>query len=184
MTTLARKYSRRQLSLPATDKRAGMAIPMVLGFIFVATILGTTLLFLSKTRGADTVRTIGRFQHQHLTQSGLSEALAIIKPMRISELIANRGVQWNFNTVQQNFGNAVGWCEVTVKTRGSSELEIVSTGCWQDRDSPLLRRSFSCVARYSETRSTESNLYLTMVKINGEWKVGNFSEELPKSDNE
>lgn len=171
------------MTKPATpDSRHGMAIPMVLGFIFVATILGTTLLFLSKTRGADTVRTIGRFQHQHLTQSGLSEALAKIKPLRISEVIAKHGVQWNFSTPQQTFGNAVGWCEVAVKTVGDSEFEIISTGCWQDRDSPPQRRSFSCVARYRETRNTESNIYRTMVKIHGEWKVGKFSEELPKTD--
>ncbi|OGK10277.1 MAG: hypothetical protein A2W80_08330 [Candidatus Riflebacteria bacterium GWC2_50_8] len=174
----------RTTSSADNDKRHGMAIPMVLGFIFVATILGTTLLFLSKTRVADTVRTVGRFQHQHLTQSGLSEALAIIKPLRISEVIAKRGPQWTINTPQQNFGNALGWCEVTVKTIGDSELKIISTGCWQERDSLPVRRSFSCSARYTEARSTESSIYRTIVKINGEWKVGDFSEELPESDND
>ncbi|PKL48604.1 MAG: hypothetical protein CVV42_09025 [Candidatus Riflebacteria bacterium HGW-Riflebacteria-2] len=163
-------------------RKAGMAIPLVLGFIFVATILGSTLLFLSKSRGADTVRTIGRFQHQHLTQMGVSEALAIIKPMRISEVIAKRGPNWSFNTAQQEFGNATGWCEVKVETRGDSELEISSVGCWQERGAPPRRRGFSCVARYSETRDSDSNRYRTVVKIEGEWKVGRFREELPEAN--
>jgi len=166
------------------DNRAGMAIPLVLGFIFVATILGTTLLFLSKTRGADTVRTVGRFQHLHLTQMGISEALGIIKPLRITEVIAKRGPRWSFNTPQQEFGNATGWCEVKVETRGESELEITSTGCWQERGAPLRRRSFSCVAHYRENRDSDSNRYRTIVKIEGEWKVGKFSEELTESASE
>lgn len=163
---------------------SGMAIPLVLGFIFVATLLGTTLLFLSKTRGADTIRTVGRFQHQHLTQMGVSEALAIIKPLRMTEVIAKRGPRWRFNTSQQEFGNATAWCEVKVETRGESELEITSTGFWQERDAPPRRRSFSCVARYNETRGSDSNGYRTLVKIEGEWKVGRFSEELPESAGE
>ncbi|KAF1080323.1 MAG: hypothetical protein GQF41_3491 [Candidatus Rifleibacterium amylolyticum] len=162
------------------SKRAGMAIPLVLGFIFVATILGTTLLFLSKTRGADTIRTVGRFQHQHLTQAGISEALGIIKPLRITEVIAKRGPRWDFNTPQQEFGNATGWCEVEVETRGENELHITSTGCWQERGAPLRRRSFSCAARYNETRSSESSRYNTMVKIEGEWKIGRFQEAQPE----
>ncbi|MBU1107329.1 MAG: hypothetical protein KKB51_11720 [Candidatus Riflebacteria bacterium] len=158
--------------------RKGLAIPLVLGFIFVAMIMGTTLLFLSRSRGADTVRTVGRFQHQHLTQMGINEALAIIKPLRISEIIAKRGVEWNFRTAERTFGNAVGWCEVQVKTRGKSELDITSVGCWQDRDSPPRRRGFSCLARYRENRTSESSRYSTTVKIEGEWTVENFKEDL------
>lgn len=163
-------------------KKRGMAIPLVLGFVLVSTLLGTTLLFLSKNRGADAVRTVGRFQHWHMTQMGLSQALATIKTMRFSEIIAKKGLEWSFNTGHEKFGKADGWCEVKVKTRGDSEVEITSTGCWQDHNSPLRRRSFSCTARYHETRNTESSRYSTMVKIEGEWKISRFSEDIPDSD--
>lgn len=161
-----------------------MAIPLVLGFILVATLLGTTLLFLSKTRGADMIRIVGRFQHQHLTQMGISEALAIIKPLRITEVIAKRGPSWGFNTSHNQYGKATGWCEVKIETRGESELVITSTGIWQEPSAPPRRRKFSCVARYNETRSSDSNGYHTQVRIEGEWKIALFRERLPEANEE
>jgi hypothetical protein len=160
----------------------GMAIPMVLGFILVATILGSTLIFMTRTKGADVHRTVSRFQHIHVTQIGLIEALAIIKPMRMNELISKRGTEWELKVAPQAYGTASGWSVVKVKTRGSGKLEISSTGYWQDKNSEPVLRNLSCLATYEESLVTTEGRYGTNVNIQGSWKVDRFKEDRLKSD--
>lgn len=160
-------------------KKQGMAIPMVLGFILIATILGTSLLFMSRTRGSESHRNVGRLQLIHITQLGLHEALVLIKPFRITEIIKKRGPEWQLKTVKLQYGRATAWCEVQVKTRGSSELEIESVGHWLEKGAPEQKRSISCRARYAEKISEDAGRrFSTNVKIEGEWKLESFVESM------
>ncbi len=157
----------------------GMAIPMVLGFILVATILGSSLIFMSRNTGNDSHRNVGRLQLINITQQGLHEALVIIKPMRITEIIAKKGPSWEFKTSKIQYGRAVAWCEVKVKTLGSSELEIESIGHWQEKSGGIQKKKVSCRARYKETiRESSGRHFSTNVEIEGEWKIEGFVENL------
>lgn len=159
-------------------KNKGMAIPLVLGFILVTTILGTSLLFLSRTRGSESHKNIGRLQIIHVSQMGLQKALAAIKPLRMTEYMSQRGQEWKFKTSQMQYGRAVSWCEVTVKTRGINELEIESIGHWLEKGAPARKSAIACRARYKEIISKESaGRFSTITKIEGEWKIENFVEK-------
>lgn len=152
---------------------------MVMGFILVATILGSSLIFMSRNTGNDSHRNVGRLQLINITQLGLHEALVIIKPMRITEIIAKKGPAWEFKTSKHYFAKAVAWSEVKVKTLGTSELEIESTGHWQEKSGAIQKKTVVCRARYKETiREIQGSRFSTIVEIEGEWKLEGFVENL------
>jgi type II secretory pathway component PulK len=155
--------------------RKGMAIPLVLGFLFVAMILGATLIFTTRARTADTQKALIRLQHRHLTQSGLNLALSQIKPRRINELIENNGRSWKIITPREKFGKAEAWCEVRLKIRGENEILVRSDGYWHERGQKPKLQNFSCTATYREY----TNRHLSgRTRIHGEWKIRNFREDL------
>ncbi len=159
-------------------KKQGMAIPLVLGFIVVSALLGSSLLFLSRTRNTNTHKNIGRLQLIHVAQMGLHEALVFIKPLRFSEFKTQKGDEWKFKTQIKNFGRASSWCEVCVKIGGYNRLEIESIGHWKEKNSSEQKKSFSCDARYSEKVTTgASSRFSSNTKIEGEWKLENFIEK-------
>lgn len=149
--------------------RSGLAIPIVLAFIFVATILGSTLIFFSRTRGYDSSRSIQRLQLIHLAQVGLNEALSQIKPLRMQEIIDKKGREWRFKVPVQKFGRSEGLCEVQVKVQGTADLEIVSTGIWKEKGGNEQKLIMGARLGYYENSYYESG-YESRLKIESEWK--------------
>lgn len=151
----------------------GMAIALVLGFLLVAGILGTTLLFVSRSKAADTQRTIARLQRSHIAQSGLIMALAEIKPRSFEEVVASKGRNWTIKPPAAKFGKATGKCVVNVKVQGEDTLVINSTSFWSEGESKEQTLEISCIAIYSESQET---LQFGRTRITGEWKVRRFRE--------
>lgn len=151
----------------------GMAIALVLGFLLVAGVLGTTLLFVSRTKAADTQRTIARLQRSHIAQSGLIMALAEIKPKSLQEIISSKGKNWTLKTAATKFGKASGRCVVDVKTQGKDTLVISSTSYWSEGESGEKTLDISCIAIYSESQEM---LQFGRTRITGEWKIRRFRE--------
>ncbi len=160
-------------------RKSGMAIPMVLGFVFVATIMGSTLIFLSRVSGSNTKKSTARLQHIHFAQMGITSALAAIKPMKISEIEKKHGRAWKIKMPQQKIGKDIGWYEVKIIPRGDKELQITSAGFWLEPGSQPMKRQFSCTGIYKETRTTEyASRFGTKVRVEGEWKFERFKESM------
>ena len=160
---------------PITLCRAGLAIPVVLGFIMVAFLMGSTLVFMSRASVADSQRLLARLQHLHCAEMGINEALNRIKPKTLAELRQAHGPVWRFSLPERNFGKAVGWCDVAVHMRDGEGIRIVSVGKWRDQKLGTEKlRGFSCLARYREDRRLDENNRLIII---GEWKVDRFRED-------
>lgn len=164
------KHSSERIS----GRNTGMAIPVVLGFIFVAMIFGSTMIFVSRARVADTKRNFNRLQHMHCTRMGINEALAVIKPMTLSEIITTRGENWSLIVPEQKFGKAISWCEVRIERKGKDELAISSTGFWKEGKAGPIKRICMCILRYMEERHPDK---YGKDRIHGEWKALKFRED-------
>ena len=161
--------------------RQGMAIAVVLGFIFTALILGATLLFVSRAgvHEADTLQQ--RMQHFALAEAGLAEALAKIKIRPLRALIDEHGPRWTFSTAEQSFGKAKGQCRVSCRQKSDRELIITVDAEMATAKGPPRVLVWQCRARYREYQErTGRNRILTR----GRWTIEGFQRrtETPDGD--
>lgn len=151
---------------------SGMAIALVLGFVFVAMIMGSTLIFVSRARIADSQRIYGRLQHFHVAHSGISAMLSRVKTKTFQEVKEEYGRKFDFQLPRTSFGNAEAWCEVSIEQAGDNTFKVVSRGFWDEPEIGVRMHGLTFDIEYDEQIVPFGR---NRRQIRGEWKIIRFS---------
>ena len=105
----------------------GMAIPLVLGMIVVAGILGSTIWLSGRVGNRRVNQTISRLQLNSLTEAGISRGFAKLK-LKLKKGGLLKKIEISPFTTSFSLKNGEGSCITKVEYIGKEKFKIVSTG--------------------------------------------------------
>jgi len=104
-----------------------MAIPMVLGLIVVAGMLGTTILMSGRVGSARVKHSIENLQLTHLAEAGINSGYARLK-QEVSKGLPLEQIKINYFKIETPLKSGKGFFEGKIRYIGKGKFRITSTG--------------------------------------------------------